>query len=72
MASVITVDGERFNADYLKGIDDRMAVRQLEHIYSYSTIMKAWKIANGKSVPNVKKSSASEKKKPIDEQPIEE
>jgi len=70
MANVITVDGERFNGDYLKTITDRMAVRQLEHLYSYGTIMKAWKIANGKTVPNVKKSSKSEK--PIEEKPIED
>jgi len=68
--SVIVVDGFTFNAEYFKKISEVDAVKRLSHVYQYSTIMKAWKVANGKSIPNTKKSSKSEKEKPIEETPI--
>jgi len=55
----IKVDGETFNADYFRKVTDKQAVKALQGSYEYSTIMKAWKVANGFSVPNEKKTKKS-------------
>lgn len=46
------IDGVTFNKEYFKGVDEKRAVRELSSAYSFGTIMKAWKVANGFSVPN--------------------
>ncbi len=51
MDKPFVIDGVTFNKEYFKSIDEKRAVRELSAVYPFGTIMKAWKVANGFSVP---------------------
>jgi len=65
---VIHLGEDRFNADWLKSVTERDAVRTLSN-HSKNQVINAWKIANGYSIPNfdanepVKKTVKRSKKK---------
>jgi len=44
-------EGERFNAEALRGMTEERAVHVIKG-HSKNQVIKAWKIANGKSKPN--------------------
>ena len=54
-SSCLELGGVKFNADYLRSVSEKKAVRDYAHI-ERSKVVNAWKQANGKTVRNFAKS----------------
>lgn len=60
--SVIEHGGGRWNKEWLKGVTEEEAVRKLPS-RNHNQVRKAWKIANGLTVPDYIKAEDEEKPK---------
>jgi hypothetical protein len=63
MSNIIHNGEDRFNEEWLKNVTEKQAIKSLRANYEVNTIIKVWKIANGKSIPDYLKDSEEEKPK---------
>jgi hypothetical protein len=64
MSNVIINGEDRFSKEWLKGVTEKQAIQSLRTTYDVNTIVKVWKIAHGKSVPDYIKKEHEVSEKP--------
>lgn len=64
MSNVIHNGEDRFSKEWLKSVTEKQAIQRLRANYEVNTIVKVWKIANGKSVPDYIKKAQEVSEKP--------
>ncbi len=56
------ISGETLNPEWFKSVTEKQAIQSLRSKFEVNSIIKAWKIANGKSVPNYLNDDAEDEK----------
>ena len=56
------IAGETLNPKWFKSVTEKEAIQSLRHKYEVNSSIKAWKIANGKSIPDYLKDEEKPKR----------
>jgi len=64
MSNVIINGEDHFSKEWLKSVTEMQAIKSLRANYPVNTIVKVWKIAHGKSVPDYIKKEQEVSEKP--------